>query len=303
MRYPFWTADVFTDRAFAGNPLAVVADATGLTTEQMQTIAHEFNLSETTFVLPPESTDETFRLRIFTPAKELAFAGHPTVGSAFVLAAAGRIKLAEEMTRIVFGENVGPIRVDIRAQNGRPVSSRLWVAQLPEFGPPAPSAESIAVALGLDPDDVLDDDRDSAASLSCGTPFMFVPLRSLDAVRRARINYEAWNRTLTSRWTEAVFLFSHETESKEFTVHARMFAPTFGVEEDPATGSAAAAFAGYLARREKLASGSARWVIEQGIEMGRPSRMEVEADASNGVLTAVRVAGPSVVMSEGYLQL
>jgi len=303
MRYPFWTADVFTDRAFAGNPLAVVGDASGLTPEQMQLIAHEFNLSETTFVLPPESKEHTFRLRIFTPAVELPFAGHPTVGSAFVLAAAGRIKLQGDVTRIVFGENVGPVRVDIRALNGRPVSSQLTAAQIPEWGPAPPDSETLAVALGLDPADVLDDERDQPASLSCGTPFLFVPLRSLDAVRRARINWEYWTRTLNTRWTESVFLFSHETEAADATVHARMFAPTFGIDEDPATGSAAAAFAGYLARREKLASGSARWVIEQGLEMGRPSRMEVEADAAQGVLTAVRVAGPSVIISEGHLQL
>ena len=303
MRYPFWTADVFTDRAFAGNPLAVVADAAGLTTEQMQAIAHEFNLSETTFVLPPESKEHTFRLRIFTPAGELPFAGHPTVGSAFVLAHAGRVKLDGDVTRIVFGENVGPVRVDIRAFNGKPVSSRLWAAQLPEFGPPPPAVESIAVALGLDPGDVLDDDRDRPTSLSCGTPFLFVPLRSLDAVRRARVNRERWDQTMNTRWTKGVFLFSHEVEGKDATVHARMFAPAFGVEEDPATGGAAAAFAGYLARRDQLTSGSARWVIEQGIEMRRPSRMEVEADAANGALTAVRVAGPSVIMTEGYMQL
>jgi trans-2,3-dihydro-3-hydroxyanthranilate isomerase len=303
MRYPFWTADVFTDRAFAGNPLAVVADAGGLSTEQMQLIAHEFNLSETTFVLPPESKEQTFRLRIFTPAVELPFAGHPTVGSAFVLASAGRIKLQGDVTRIVFGENVGPVRVDIRAANGRPVSSQLTAAQTPEWGPAPPDSETLAVALGLDPTDVLDDERDRPASLSCGTPFLFVPLRSLDAVRRARINWEYWARTLNTRWTESVFLFSHETEAADAAVHARMFAPTFGIDEDPATGSAAAAFAGYLARREKLSSGSARWVIEQGIEMGRPSRMEVEADAAQGALTAVRVAGPSVIISEGHLQL
>ena len=108
---------------------------------------------------------------------------------------------------------------------------------------------------------------------------------------------------MNTRWTEGVFLFSNETESKDATVHARMFAPAFGVDEDPATGGAAAAFAGYLARREKLRNGTGRWVIDQGIEMGRPSRMEVEADAANGALTAVRVAGPSVVMSEGHLEL
>lgn len=303
MRYPYWTADVFTDRAFAGNPLAVVADATGLSTGQMQTIAREFNLSETTFVLPPEAKEQTFRLRIFTPAKELPFAGHPTVGTAFVLGAAGRIPLREDVTSIVFGENVGPVRVDIRAHNGKPVSSRLWVAQLPEFGPPAPPVETLAMALGLEAGDVLVDARDAPASLSCGTPFLFVPLRSLDAVRRARANQEYWNRALNTRWTEAVFLFAHETDAKDASVHARMFAPTFGIVEDPATGSAAAAFAGYLARREKLTQGSGRWVIEQGFEMGRPSRMEVEADAANGVVTAVRVAGPSVIMSEGFLQL
>jgi trans-2,3-dihydro-3-hydroxyanthranilate isomerase len=303
MRYPFWTADVFTDRAFAGNPLAVVADATGLSTEQMQAIAREFNLSETTFVLPPESKEHTFRLRIFTPAAELAFAGHPTVGSAFVLAHVGRVKLEGDVTRIVFGENVGPVRVDIRAHDAKPVSSQLWAAQLPEFGPPPPAMESIAVALGLDPDDVLDDDRDRPTTLSCGTPFLFVPLRSLAAVKRARVNWEHWSHTMNTRWTQGVFLFSNETEAKEATVHARMFAPAFGVDEDPATGGAAAAFAGYLARREKLTAGSARWVIDQGIEMGRPSRMEVEADASNGALTAVRVAGPSVVMSAGHLEL
>ncbi|HET6463386.1 MAG TPA: PhzF family phenazine biosynthesis protein [Candidatus Krumholzibacteria bacterium] len=303
MRYPYWTADVFTDRAFAGNPLAVVADATGLSTEQMQAIAHEFNLSETTFVLPPEEPEHTFRLRIFTPATELEFAGHPTVGSAFVLAHAGRIQLDGDKTRIVFGENVGPVRVDIRAFKGKPVSSQLWVAQLPEVGPPAPESESIAVALGLDPDDVLDDARDHPASLSCGTPYLFVPLRSLAAVRRARVNYEWWNRTMNTRWTQGVFLFSHETEAKEATVQARMFAPVFGIEEDPATGSAAAAFAGYMLRRDGLAEGTARWIIDQGIEMGRPSRMEVEADVADGKVTAVRVAGPSVVISEGHLEV
>jgi trans-2,3-dihydro-3-hydroxyanthranilate isomerase len=225
------------------------------------------------------------------------------VGSAFVLAHAGRIKLSGEKTSIVFGENVGPVRVDIHAPQGRPVSAQLWVAQLPEFGPPAPPTGEIAAALGLAADDVLDDEHDRPTSVSCGTPYLCIPLRSLDALRRARVSWEWWNRTMNTPWTRTAFIFSNETESKEATVQARMFAPVFGIAEDPATGSAAAAFAGYLARREKLTTGSARWVIDQGIEMGRPSRMEVEADAANGALTAVRVAGPTVVMSEGHFQL
>ena len=303
MRYPFWTLDVFTDRAFQGNPLAVVADATGLSTEQMQRIAREFNISETTFVLPPESQDHTFRLRIFTPACELPFAGHPTVGSAFALAAAGRVPLKGDSARVIFGENVGPVPVDIRGVDGRPTFSQLTAARLPEWGPAPPPSEALAAMLGLDPSDVLDDERDEPQSLSCGTPFLFVPLKSIDAVRRARVSWEWWNQTLNSYWTQEVFLFSYETEGQGAALHARMFAPVLGIGEDPATGSAAAALAGYLARRERLTSGSARWIIEQGFEMGRPSRIELEADAANGKLTAVRVGGQSVVVSEGHLHV
>jgi trans-2,3-dihydro-3-hydroxyanthranilate isomerase len=303
MRYAFWTIDVFTDRAFCGNPLAVVADASGLSTAQMQTIAREFNLSETTFVLPPESEDHTFRLRIFTPKCELPFAGHPTVGTAFVLAASGRVRLAADSARVVFGEGVGPVPVSIRGRAGRPVFSQLTAARLPEWGPAPPPAETLAAMLSLDPGDVLDDARDEPQAISCGVPFLFVPLASIDAVRRARVNWEWWNHALRSYWAEAVFLFSHETEQPESTVHARMFAPGLGVDEDPATGSAAAAFAGYLARREGLTNGSARWLVEQGFEMGRPSFMEIEAEAEGGSLGAVRVGGPSVVVSEGHIDV
>jgi trans-2,3-dihydro-3-hydroxyanthranilate isomerase len=303
MRYAFWTVDVFTDRAFGGNPLAVLPDARGLSTSQMQAIAREFNLSETTFVLPPESKDHTFRLRIFTPKVELPFAGHPTVGSAFVLAACGRVPLEDDAARIVFGEGVGPVPVNIRGVGGRPRFSQLCAARLPEWGPAPPPSETLAAMLSLESSDVLDDARDEPQAISCGVPFLFVPLASIEAVRRARVNWEWWDQTRHSVWAEAVFLFSHQTEHAESTVHARMFAPALGVDEDPATGSAAAAFAGYLARREKLTAGSARWRIEQGLEMDRPSFMEVEADATDGHLTAVRVGGQSVIISEGHIDV
>lgn len=301
MRYAFWTVDVFTDRAFGGNPLAVFPYANGLTTEQMQLIAREFNLSETAFVLPAESPEHTFRLRIFTPARELPFAGHPTVGSAFVLGLCGRVELKSERTRVVFGENVGPVPVDIRSASGRPVFTQLTTAKLPEWGPSPPPSEIIAAVLSLDPSDVLDDVHDEPQAISCGMPFLFVPLESLDAVRRARLNWEWWNQYLATAWAPQIYAFSYDVETSGAAIHARAFTHAVGVEEDPATGSAASGLAGYLAKRERLRDGTTRWRVEQGMEMGRPSLIDVEADARDGAITAVRVGGSSVVVSEGHL--
>ncbi len=302
MRYAFWTVDVFTDREFGGNPLAVIPYANGLSDEQMQLIAREFNLSETAFVLPPESPGHTFRLRIFTPARELPFAGHPTLGSAFVLALCGRVDMKKSDTaRVVFGEAVGSVAVDIRAANGTPVSSQLTTAKLPEWGPPPPPSEIIAAMLSLDPTDVLDNERDEPQGISCGMPFLFVPLASLDAVRRARLNWEWWNQYLAAAWAPQVYAFSYEVDTEGSSIHARAFTHAVGIEEDPATGSAATGLAGYLSKRERLKDGTTRWRVEQGIEMGRPSFIELEADAKDGELTAVRVGGSSVVVSEGHL--
>jgi trans-2,3-dihydro-3-hydroxyanthranilate isomerase len=301
MRYAFWTVDVFTDRAFGGNPLAVIPYANGLTTEQMQLIAREFNLSETAFVLPAESPEHTFRLRIFTPAVELPFAGHPTIGTAFVLGLCGRVELKSERTRIVLGENVGAVPVEIRSASGQPVFTQLTTAKLPEWGPSPPPSETVAAMLSLDPTDVLDDARDEPQAISCGMPFLFVPLKSLDAIRRARLNWEWANQYLAGAWASQIYAFSYNVETSGATVHARAFTHFVGVEEDPATGSAASGLAGYLSKRERLKDGTTHWRVEQGIEMGRPSLIDVEADARDGALTAVRVGGSSVVVSEGHL--
>lgn len=301
MRYAFWTVDVFTDRSFGGNPLAVFPYANGLTAEQMQLIAREFNLSETAFVLPPESPEQNFRVRIFTPARELPFAGHPTIGAAHVLAASGRVTLTGESTRIVLGEGVGNVPVDIRAKDGHPDYARLTAAQLPQWGPEPPPSEAIAAMLSLSPEDVLDDETDHPQAISCGVPYLFVPLASMEAVGRARLDWEWSTQWLRGYWAPALYIFSREVETTGCTVHARALTRDFGMEEDPATGSAASALAGYLARREGLKDGAARWRVEQGFEMGRPSFLDVEAEAKNGVLVAVRVGGQSVVISEGHL--
>jgi trans-2,3-dihydro-3-hydroxyanthranilate isomerase len=302
LKYRFYTADVFTDRAFGGNPLAVLPDARGLDTARMQEIAREFNFSETTFVLPPEDKNHTRRVRIFTPGGEIPFAGHPTVGTAHVLAAVGEIPLAGETTRIVLEENVGPIQVAIRAERGAPVYAQLSVTRLPEVGPRPPAAERLAAMLSLEPEDLLGDDMPPEA-VSCGTPFLFVPLRNRDAVARARLKLDLWEETLRDYWTNAVFVFALDAEREDSDVRARMFAPGFGVPEDPATGSACVALGGYLATRSPRHDGTLRWVVEQGFEMGRPSILEVEVDKRAGAITALRVGGASVLVTEGQMEV
>ena len=296
--FKYLTADVFTNQRFGGNQLAVFPEANGLDAALMQKIAREFNFSETTFVLPPSDPKHTRRVRIFTPGGELPFAGHPTVGTAFVLATNGDIKLTGDETRIVFEEGVGPVPVTIRSKNGTPGFAQLSVAMLPEVGPPPPSASDLAASLSLESGEVLSGEW-GPETVSCGVPFLFVPVKSRDSLGRARVRLEQFERLLQGYVTSKVFVFCNEPELPGSQYRARMFAPSIGVPEDPATGSACAGFGGYLARRDKRADGTLRWVVEQGFEMGRPSILEVEADKRGGAITAVRVGGESVLVSRG----
>ena len=286
----FFTADVFTERMFGGNQLAVFPEAEGLDTRVMQSIAREFNLSETVFAFPPADRAHTRRLRIFTPGAELPFAGHPTVGAAFVLASIGAVPLGAAGASIVFEEGVGPVPVSVRVQDGRPGYCELTVAQLPEEGPAPPPIEEIASALSLRTEDLRTDEF-APRGLSCGVTYLFVPVRDVATLGRARLNLPAWERSFSSWWSSCLFPFAPADGRDGVDVRARMFAPAFGVPEDPATGSAAAALAGFLARSAPPGNGTLRWVVEQGVEMGRPSRLVVsivEGDAR------VRVSGTAV---------
>lgn len=302
MKYRYFTADVFTDMIFGGNQLAVFPDGRGLSDELMQKIAREFNFSETVFVFPPEDPSNTRKLRIFTPENELPFAGHPTVGTAFVLAHAGEIQLVDDEARIVFEEGVGAVPVNIYGHDGLPVSSQLSAAKMPEYGPEPPSIEALAAVLSIEPLDIVTG-QDGPQTISCGVPFIFVPVKSIDAVRRSRVDRPAWDREIAKHAAPQVFIFSRETETSTAHVHARMFAPSMNIEEDPATGSAAAALAGYLAPREDVTAGTVRWTIEQGFEKGRPSIIHLEADLRDGEISAVRVAGQSVMVCEGMMDV
>lgn len=302
MNIAYYTADVFTDQVFGGNPLAVIPDARGLDTETMRRITREFNYSESTFVFPPEDPRHTRRVRIFTPAAEMPFAGHPTVGTAFVLAAIGEIAPDGPETRVIFEENVGPVPVTVRFENGLPVYSELTAARLPEFGPTPPPLDEVAALLGLHAGDLIGGDWSPQGS-SCGVPFLFVPLRDRSVLARARLDLPRWERTLGGWWARELFLFCHDPERPGSDLRARMFAPGLGVGEDPATGAAASALAGYLAARSPLRDGTLRWTVEQGFEMGRPSILRVSADLSAGQIRAVRVGGQSVLVSRGTLTL
>lgn len=302
MRRRFVTADVFTDRIFGGNQLAVFPDGSGLRSEQMQQVAREFNLSETVFVLPPQSPAHARRLRIFTPGAEIPFAGHPTIGAACVLASLGEIPHAEEWTRIVLEEGAGPVPVAIQTVDGRPRYARLTSPRLPETGPPAPSDADLAAMLSLDRSDLAGEPL-SPQYVSCGLPFLLAPLRDRSAVARARLRLDVWERVLKGSWSPHVYLFALDPEHAGRHARARMFGPAVGVAEDPATGSAATALAGYLGARDPRRDGRLRWVIEQGFEMGRPSILEAEADKREGAITEIRVGGATVLVSEGTMEI
>lgn len=301
MKYRYLTADIFTDTPFGGNQLAVFPDARGLSDEQMFALAREFNFSETTFVFPPEKGG-TRRLRIWTPGGEVPFAGHPTVGTAHVLASIGEIALEGETTSIVFEEEVGSVPVTIRSSGGKPVFVQLSVAKLPEVGPPVPTRETLASILSLDSKDLVGG-HFSPQSVSCGLPFLFVALKDRDAVKRSRIKVEQWERTLGNASASMIMVFSRDPEREGSDIRARMYAPGISVPEDPATGSACAALGGYLAARDPRQDGTLRWVVEQGFEMNRPSIIEVEVDKHAGTITAVRVGGASVMMGEGTIEV
>lgn len=298
-RLRYHTLDVFTDRAFGGNPLAVVLDADGLDDKLMQSVAAEFNLSETVFVLPATGLLAGRRVRIFTPRTELPFAGHPTVGTAFLLASLGECDLSAPDPAIVLEEAVGDVRVAVRTAGGAVVGTQMSVPKMPERGPKAPAAGRLAEMLSLSKADL--DPRIPPQSWSCGLPFLFVALKDVQALRRAALRYEIWVKLLQGSPAANVFIFAPDARADASRIRARMFAPAFGIPEDPATGAAVSALAGCIA--SDLPDGKHAWVVEQGVEMGRPSRLELECERVGGRFSAVRVGGPSVRISEGVMSI
>jgi len=295
----FYTLDVFTAQPLAGNPLAVVLDAQGLDDAAMQAIAREFNLSETVFVGEPRNPVNTAAVRIFTPARELPFAGHPTVGTAVLLAhLRARDLLASQDLRIVLEETIGEVVCVARHRRGEAMAAYFTLPRLPAPAGEAPSAEALADGLGLDAADI-GFGAHVPSVWGVGAPHICIPVASLDAMARA----DPFKR----RWGEgggpSAYLYCPQAVQAGSHYHTRMFAGGWGLAEDPATGSAAAAFAGVVMAFDKPGDGENMLVIEQGFEMGRPSLISLGLEVEAGALRSATIGGSAVIVSEGTLRL
>lgn len=302
MALKFYTLDVFTDRRFGGNPLAVVLGADDLTDTEMQAIAREFNLSETVFVQASERPAHSAKARIFTPKSEIAFAGHPTIGTAILLAElTTTAHNGEKDALIVLEQGIGTVRVGARLRAASAAFAEFDAPKLPEAAGVLPPHDVLASGLGLIPSEVGFENH-APLCYAAGHTFAFVPVASLEAIRRARINGPHWERAFEQQGISGVYLYTRQCEHTSASFHARMFAPQVGIPEDPATGAAAIGLAGVIHHFDRLPDGTHKRVLEQGYEMGRPSRIALTLMVNGGKLATVRIGGSAVRVCEGTLE-
>jgi trans-2,3-dihydro-3-hydroxyanthranilate isomerase len=291
--------DVFAGKPLEGNPLAVVLDAEGLDTARMQAITREFNLSETVFVRPPDDPAHAARIRIFCPDYEMPFAGHPTVGSAVAL---WRERGDGDGAVLVLEENIGPVRCTVTGDEAS-AFAEFVVPRLASTIDAAPAEAEIAAALGLDPSEIGLAGH-AVGAWTAGVPYVTVPVKGLAAIRRIGFDPHRWRPVAPDQaggQKASAYVYCRETEGPDCSYHARMFTPAGNGWEDPATGSAAAAFVGAFVACERPADGSHDVWIEQGIEMGRPSRIRLQVDVENGRATAARIGGEAVIVGRGEI--
>ena len=298
MKYSYYICDVFTETRFGGNQLAVLPHADGLSAQRMQQIALEFNFSETTFVFPPKA-GHTRHVRIFTPVREIPFAGHPNVGTAFVLASIGEFGEIKPSLTVTFEEDAGLVSVAINESEGNIASCELTAPQSISFGKALP-VELVAAAISIDAKEIVTKTH-SPLVTSVGLPFIMVELRDRSVLERARISMSGFEALAAQDVMPDVYMYTRANDG--FDIRARMYAPLSGVPEDPATGSANCALAGLLAHYSPQSNGSFSWRIAQGVEMGRPSTLIARAEKVDGAVQTTRIGGSTVLVSEGFIYL
>lgn len=301
MPFPYVIYDVFTQTPLAGNPLAVVFDAHGLSDEAMQAITREFNLSETVFVLPPEKAAHSARIRIFTPAHELPFAGHPTVGTAVALA---QRMQANRRLDLVLEENIGPVSCTVERDGQSAAFARFGLPRLSQRVPVTLNAQGLASALGLAPSQIGFEGHQPGL-WSAGVPFLMVPVDSLESVTQLHFDTRAWIQAapLVGGQPVSAYVYCKGGVSAQAHFHARAFVPTMGLTEDPATGSAVAAMTGALYAAEDWADGTHALLIEQGFAMGRPSQIQVDITVAQRVIQSATIGGFALQIASGTLQI
>jgi trans-2,3-dihydro-3-hydroxyanthranilate isomerase len=298
VRYRYYLCDTFTDTRFGGNQLAILPQAEGLNDEQMQKIAREFKLTETTFVFPPEA-GHTRKVRIFTPTREVPFSGHPNIGTAFVLATIGEFGEIGSTIQVYFEEKAGLVPVSILKPRAKPIACRLAAPERLSLGDIV-EPQKLAPVISLDAADFVTDTHPPRVA-SVGFPFLFAELKNRNALRHAEIVPKQLRALAAEGVTPDIHLYIHSDD--DFDIRARVFAPLAGVPEDPATGSANCALAGMLSRCNEARDGRFVWRIAQGVEMGRPSVLKAEAEKIDGTVVTTNIDGSCVMVAEGYIEV
>ena len=295
--------DVFTSTRFSGNGLAVIKGGKALTDPQMQAIACEFNLSETVFVLPAQNKAHSAKVRIFTPMDELPFAGHPTVGTAVTVALdqlGGGMQPDHQDALVVLEEGIGNIRIGVSFRPNKAPFAEFDLPRLPVELEGLPTNDELSMVLGLDNAEIGFENH-QPSTFEAGMPIVFVPVRNLDIIGKAAVDTTAMEKLLGPERRE-IYLYCRETIKNSSSFHARMFAPQLGIMEDPATGAAAAAFAGVAMKYDQPPRGTKSYIIEQGMEMGRPSEIHLEIIVKDG-LKNVRIGGHVVKVASGTIEI
>lgn len=303
MEYQFFTADVFTNCAFEGAQIAVIPNAGGLNADVMQNIANEFNLSETVFVLPLNGKPNERRMKIFSPSGEIDFAGHPIIATAHILIMTGEIPLTGKHTQIILEQNTGPIKVDITEESGKPVLIQFSHKPVPVIDRFVPREQEIADFLGLKVQNI-ETKKYQPMMVSCGFPYLIVPLTSYDAVRSAKFNYVDWSQTIApSTSAQEILLFSNQTANQTSDFHGRLVGPNIGIREDPPIGSSMPAFTSYLCADESFRPGTYTFAIDRGTKNNRRSLLHLEMDNKGKNQLDIRVGGQAVLILQGKMNV
>jgi len=303
MNLNYYIADAFTSQVFNGAQIAVFPHADGLSDQVMQLLARELNLTETVFIFHPEGASGTRKMRIFSPKAEIDFAGHPIIATAYVLGKCGDIPLADKITSVVFEQNVGPIEVHISADQGQPVFvqfSRNVSSIVDRF---APTEEELAGFLSLS-QSALDHKKYSPRLVSCGVPYLIVPVWNYESVRNARFNYSAWSRSAAPQTAaQEILLFSPKTPFADSDFNVRLLGPHIGMNEDPPVGTVMPAFASYLCSFEHTQKGTHSFAVDRGDAKTRRSLLHLEMDHKGKEQLTLRVGGAAVVFAQGIINL